>query len=127
MAGNDATIAISGLNAKLRDFDGSEVVLRDEAGKALPEARQLTLGNVLLGLITRMQPPEEPKRIMLARKVGERIAEAMDGAGEYVAGSAALGILREAARHNGASYTVPVLAQVWVAIGDGDEVDTGNV
>jgi hypothetical protein len=127
MAGNDATITISGLNEKLRDFDGSEVVLRDEEGKALPETRQLTLGNVLLGVITRMTPPEEPKRIILARRLGERIAEAMENSGEFVAGSAALGILRDAAKHNGPGYTVPVLAQVWLAIGDGDGGDIESV
>ena len=116
----DATITITGMNEKIKDPRGKEVTILDAEGKEAPADTQMTLGNVLLMLVTRMKVPEKPRQIILAQRVLERIAEASDGEGEYTAGSAALGILREAAKQNGPGYLIPVMAQVWLAIGTGE-------
>ena len=123
----DAKMTVD-VNVRLRDFDGSEIVMKDPLGVELPEDQQFTLGRVLLNLIASAEVPGEPKNIILMQRVGAAIADAMEGTGEYIAGSIALGFLRGAAKYNGGPrppagrgplYGVLMLAQVWEAIGDG--------
>lgn len=111
------TLTLAGLNNPIRDLSGTDVVLRDADGNPLEDEQQLTLGNILLGLITRMKAPEEARKIIRARRVGEAIAAAMDGEGEYVAANPELTLLRQAATDNGPGYTVPVLGYVMLALG----------
>ena len=134
----DATLEIVGLNEMLRGFGGKPLAplrrvvvdakgepVRGEGGEVvereLPRDQQLTLGNILLNLVARMEPEGQPKDIILQRRVGDRLYEAMETDGAYTAGTAALAILRKAARQNQPGYPVLVIAQAWEAIGSGED------
>jgi hypothetical protein len=114
----------------LRDASGE--LVRDELGRPLvdteaelverPESEQLLLGNVLLLLLKAAtwetaEGKPNPRDEWLSRKVGDAVAEAMEGEGIYDAGEPALRILREAAKQNGAKYSGSlILGAVWEAI-----------
>ena len=112
----DAMLKIENLNERIKDFGGSEVVLYDAEGQSLPKDQQFTFGNILLNLLTRLKP-ETPQQIIRARKLGEKIAGAMDGAGECEVSVSEMAMLREAAKQNGPTYTIPVLGYAMLCLG----------
>ncbi len=128
MAGPDATMTIR-VNERIKEFGGADVVLLDEHGLERPPEEQLTLGRVLLNLLGSGETPPEPADIIAMRVVGDDIARAMVAGVDYQTGTQTLECLRKAARYNGGprppmgrgpTYGGPlVLAQVWLAIGDG--------
>ncbi len=134
----DAMLEITGLNEMLRGYGGKPLEplrravlddkgqpVRDEDGdvleKELPRDQQLTLGNILLNLVARMEPEGTPKEIVLQRRVGDRLYEAMENGAAYTAGTAALAVLRKAARQNKPGYPVLIIAQAWEALGTGED------
>ncbi len=85
------------------------------------EPGEYTLGEALLRLLLEITPAKEPRAVLLRGRVLDRLAEADETeSGEYVAGEAALRVLREAAKENRPAFRDLIMAQVWAALGTGE-------
>jgi len=92
-----------------------------EEGPELPREEQFLLGQVLINLLlTAKTEGMTPGRIRLLGKLVDRLEEKTESGEAYEAGEVALGLMRDAARHNGMGYRGYVLAQVWDVIGSGE-------
>ena len=131
-----ATLEIAGLNDYVTPVGAEEpIILRDapeppetdaKKGKPRPAAEQFTVGNILCGLVSALEPPQDrPHMVMLHREACKRIRAAMKAGGKLVAGEALLGILREALKGNQRRdgrvvYPPSLLPDVWERVGAGD-------
>jgi len=80
----------------IQNWDGESITVENEV---------FTIGTALLRLAATYQPPEgKPEFSILAYRVGQSIAKAMEEGSEFTAGEFAIGVLRSAWKQNGAGF-----------------------
>ncbi len=96
-----------------------------EEGEQLPREEQFVLGQVLINLLMTTKQPDTMGKLRALGKVIDRLEHALEANEPYEAGEIALGLMREAIRHNGMGYRPYLLAQLLdkTGTGEGDLTD----
>ena len=92
-------------------------------GDELPREEQFTLGQVLINLLMTAKQPDSMGKIRALGKVVDRLEAAVEANEPYEAGEIALGLMREAIRHNGMGYRPYLLAQLLDVVGTGEAAE----
>ena len=129
------TVEIKNLRERIKDEQGQPLIESDPViqrrpdgtitvigAEPLPEAKQPTVGSMLLNHLFRMDVDDGVEAFLLGR-VQRRLGEAYEKGEAYVAGEPAVALLRKALTQNKPKTYGGIMAQMWATVGTGKETD----